>query len=46
MREELDGDEEYIAQIDEEIIASNKAIMESIWDAYEKSLSFPKHLPQ
>jgi hypothetical protein len=30
LRDELDGDEEYKTQLDEEIIASNKAIIESI----------------
>ena len=46
LRDELDGDEEYKAQLDEEIIASNKAIIESIRSAREMASGFAKRLPQ
>jgi hypothetical protein len=46
LRDELDGDEEYKAQLDEKIIASNKAIIESIRSAREMASGFAKRLPQ
>jgi hypothetical protein len=45
LRDELDGDEEYKAQLNEEIIASNKAIIESIRSAREMASDFVKRLP-
>jgi hypothetical protein len=45
LRDELDGDKEYKAQLNEEIIASNKAIIESIRSAREMASGFVKRLP-
>jgi hypothetical protein len=45
LRDELDSDKEYKAQLDEEIIASNKAIIESIRSAREIANDFAKRLP-
>jgi hypothetical protein len=46
LRDELDGDEEYKAQLDEEVIAAHKAIIEGIRGARETASGFAKRLPQ
>jgi hypothetical protein len=45
LRDELNGDKEYKAQLDEEIIVFNKAIIESIRSAREMVSGFAKRLP-
>jgi hypothetical protein len=45
LRDELNGDKKYKAQLDEEIIAFNKAIMKSIRSAREIANGFAKRLP-
>jgi hypothetical protein len=44
LRDELNGDEKYKAQLDEEIIAFNKVIIESIRSAREMASGFAKRL--
>jgi hypothetical protein len=44
LRDELNGDKEYKAQLNEEIIAFNKAIIESIRSAREMVSDFVKRL--
>ena len=46
LRDELDGDEEYKAQLDEEVVAAHKAIIEGIRGARETASGFAKRLPQ
>jgi hypothetical protein len=46
LRDELNDDEKYKTQLDKEIIASNKAIIESIRSAREMASGFTKRLPQ
>jgi hypothetical protein len=44
LRDELDGDEKYKAQLDKEIIAFNKAIIKSIRSVREIANDFAKYL--
>jgi hypothetical protein len=44
LRDELDGDEEYKAQLDEEVVAAYKAIIKGIRGARETASGFAKRL--
>jgi hypothetical protein len=44
LRDELDGDKEYKTQLDEEVVAAYKAIIESIRGARETASDFAKRL--
>jgi len=46
LRDELDGNKEYKAQLNKEIIVFNKTIIESIRSAREIASDFAKRLPQ
>jgi hypothetical protein len=46
LRDELDGDEEYKAQLDKEVVAAYKTIIEGIRGARETASGFAKRLSQ
>jgi hypothetical protein len=46
LRDELDGDEENKAQLDEEVVAAHKAIIKGIRGARETASGFAKRLSQ